>query len=133
MDRRFILRKEQMLKQCEVSPDHVRRLPAELSVFLKPFLDGLSNDRQRQHVQRFCKGLLSNVTRKNTEAIAYEQDQDRHDLQHFIGSSTWNHVPLMDELCGQIAATLGEADGVLVIDPSAFPKQGRKSVGAAQH
>lgn len=132
MDRRFILRKEQMLKQCEVSPDHVRRLPAELSVFLKPFLDGLSNDRQRQHVQRFCKGLLSNVTRKNTEAIAYEQDQDRHDLQHFIGSSTWNHVPLMDELCGQIAATLGEADGVLVIDPSAFPKQGRKSVGAAQ-
>ena len=72
--------------------------PRSYQVFLKPFLDGLSNDRQRQHVQRFCKGLLSNVTRKNTEAIAYEQDQDRHDLQHFIGSSTWNHVPLMDGL-----------------------------------
>ena len=37
MDRRFILRKEQMLKQCEVSPDHVRRLPAELLFFSSVF------------------------------------------------------------------------------------------------
>ncbi len=132
MDRRFALRKEQMLEQCKVRPNQVKRLPSELSDFLRPFAECLADDHQRQHSQQFCEGLLSNVNRKNTESIAYEQDQDRHDLQHFIGTSTWDHVPLIDELCHQVAATLGEADGVLVIDPSAFPKQGRKSVGVAQ-
>ena len=110
----------------------VQKLPAELSGFLGPFAVCLSHADQRQHARDFCEGLLSNVNRKNTEAIAYEHDQDRHNMQHFIGTAAWEHVPLIDELCRQVGQELGEADGVLVIDPSGFPKQGRKSVGVAQ-
>jgi SRSO17 transposase len=39
---------------------------------------------------------------------------------------------LVGELARQIAATLGEADGVLVIDPSGVVKQGKGSVGVAR-
>ncbi|MHC5058677.1 MAG: putative baseplate assembly protein, partial [Planctomycetota bacterium] len=37
--------------------------------------------------------------------------------------------PLVDELVRQVAAEIGEADGVLVIDPSAHHKKGNGSVG----
>ena len=132
MDRSFALRKQQMLEQCQVRPEWVARLPAELSRFLDPFAAQLSNAEQRRHALQFCEGLLSNMNRKNTEAIAYEHDQDRYNLQHFMGGSTWDHGPLIDELCRQVGQRLGEPDGVLVIDPSGFPKQGSQSVGVAQ-
>lgn len=131
MDRRFQERRREVLEQCQVRPDSVRKLPAALSRFLVPYTGCLSGDEQRRHAGDFCQGLLSNVLRKNTEAIAYEHDQERHNMQHFIGGSTWDHAALIDVLCGQVGEQLGEPDGVLVIDPSAFPKQGRKSVGVA--
>jgi SRSO17 transposase len=132
MDRRFLLRKQEMLAQCNVSAEKVKKLPGDLTRFLAPYVACLSDAEQRQHAHHFCQGLLSSVKRKNTEAIAYEHGQDRHNLQHFVGTSTWNHTPLVDELCCQVGQELGEPDGVLVIDPSGFPKQGGKSVGVAQ-
>jgi SRSO17 transposase len=36
------------------------------------------------------------------------------------------------ELARQVGRELGEDDGVIVFDPSAFPKQGKKSVGVAR-
>jgi SRSO17 transposase len=50
-------------------------------------------------------------------------------LQKFIGQADWDHRPLVAELARQVGAELGEADGVLVFDPSAFPKKGTESVG----
>jgi len=132
MERRFLIRKREMLAQCKVNAKQVKKLPDELSGFLCPYVGCLSSAEQRQHAHHFCEGLLSNVKRKNTESIAYEHDEDRRNLQHFIGGSTWNHKPLLDVLCSQVGQELGEPDGVLVIDPSGFPKQGGKSVGVAQ-
>ena len=77
-------------------------------------------------------GLCSDVKRKNAETIAYFHDQDRQAMQKFIGQVPWDHRPLIGELARQIGAELGEPDGVLVFDPSGFPKQGKESVGVAR-
>ena len=74
-------------------------------------------------------GLLSDLDRKNGEGIAYLHDQERQGLQKFIGQNPWDHRPLLDELARQVGQALGEADGILVLDPSAFPKKGTESVG----
>jgi SRSO17 transposase len=132
MERRFAKRKEALLAECQVCAEVVAKLPAQLDGFLTPYVGCLPDPSQRPHAQHFCQGLLMNVKRKNTEAIAYEHDEDRRNLQHFIGTSTWDHAPLVDQLCCEVAAQLGEPDGVLVIDPSGFAKQGKKSVGVAQ-
>lgn len=132
MDRRFARRKQEMLAECEVSPELLHDLQPRLGEFLAPFSACLCVEAQRVHAMEFCQGLLSKVERKNVESIAYQHDQDRRNLQHFIGTAEWNHQPLLDELCRQIGIELGEPDGVLVIDPSAFPKQGKKSVGVAR-
>lgn len=77
-------------------------------------------------------GLISDLERKNVESIAYGQDQDRRNLQHFVGTAGWDSQPLLMELARQVGEELGEDDGVIVFDPSAFPKQGKKSVGVAR-
>jgi SRSO17 transposase len=50
-------------------------------------------------------------------------------LQKFIGQAEWDHQPRLTELARQVGTELGETDGVLVFDPSAFPKKGTESVG----
>jgi SRSO17 transposase len=72
------------------------------------------------------------VERKNVESIAYRFGQDRLPLQRFIGWAEWDEAPLRQELTRQVAEQLGQADGVLVFDPSAFAKSGPESVGVAR-
>jgi SRSO17 transposase len=100
-----------------------------LEVFVQPFAKCLLRREQQEHALDFVSGLLSDVQRKNTESIAYRHDQERKDLQHFIGQSQWDHGPLLLELARQVGQELGRADGVLVFDPSSFPKKGTESVG----
>ena len=75
---------------------------------------------------------MSNVKRKNVESIAYLHEHDRQPLQKFIGQNPWQWQPMTGELARQIGAGLGEADGVLVFDPSGVLKQGKASVGVAR-
>ena len=53
-------------------------------------------------------------------------------LQSFIGWDAWDDAPLREELRSQVKTHLGQGDGVLVFDPSGFPKSGRESVGVAR-
>jgi SRSO17 transposase len=76
--------------------------------------------------------LLSNLDHKTGESIAYLHDQERQGIQKFIGHAPWDHQPLLMTLAGQVAADLGEPDGVIVFDPSGFPKKGTKSVGVGR-
>jgi SRSO17 transposase len=84
---------------------------------------------QRANAQQYVQGLLSDLNGKDIESIAYLHDRERQGLQKFIGQSEWDHRPLLTELARQVGTELGEADGVLVFDPSAFAKQGTESVG----
>jgi SRSO17 transposase len=77
-------------------------------------------------------GLLSKPPRKSGEAIAYLHDSQRQGLQDFIGSVPWDHGPLLATPARQVGEDLGEPDGVIVFDPSAFLKEGTKSVGVAR-
>ena len=132
MERRFELRLEAMLLECEVSPRVFEGVTNRLAEFVEPFAALLGRPEQRQRAVEYVSGLISDLERKNVESIAYRLDQDRGSLQHFIGTAPWDHGPLFLELARQVGQELGEDDGVIVFDPSAFPKQGRQSVGVAR-
>jgi len=129
MDRRFEVRKAEMLMDCEVSPAVFRDMMTRLEAFAEPFVACLRRPEQRQHTHTYLSGLLSDVERKNAEAIAYRYDEERQGLQTFIGTAPWEYKPLLRELARQVGETLCEPDGVLALDPSAFPKKGSHSVG----
>jgi len=129
MDRRFQLRLDQLLADCKVSQDAFDSITERLELFAQPFLASLPSPESQAHGRTYISGLLSDVARKNTESIAYRHDLDRQVLQRFIGYREWDHQPLLDELTRQVAAEIGEADAVIVFDPSAFAKRGSESVG----
>jgi SRSO17 transposase len=81
------------------------------------------------HARTYLAGLVSDPGHKNAESIAYRHDQDRHGLQHLVGSSTGDHRPLIKERAEQVGRELGTPDGVIVFDPSGFAKKGDTSVG----
>jgi SRSO17 transposase len=129
MERRFAARLEELLADATVDPKVVRDVLPRLARFVKPFASLLGTAEQRAHVQEYMGGLVSDVKRKNVESIAYLHDQDRQALQKFIGQLSWDHQPHLMELARQVGVDIGEADGVIVFDPSAFPKKGTESVG----
>lgn len=129
MERRFEIRKRQLLAECEVDAAAFEGAVERLEVFAKPFLSWLARREQRQYARSYLAGLVSNVETKNVESIAYLHDQERHRMQAFVGQSNWEHQPLLDELAIQVAGEIGEPDAVLVFDPSGFHKSGAHSVG----
>jgi SRSO17 transposase len=132
MERRFVVRFEEMMAEAEVKPETLEGVLERLHVFVEPFAASLKHSQQAEHAEEYVAGLVSNVQRKNIETIAYLHEQDRQPLQKFIGQNPWEWSPLIGELARQIGTALGQADGVLVIDPSGVVKQGKASVGVAR-
>ena len=129
MERRYQARLDEMHDDAGVRPGLLRGLLPRLERFLQPFVASLCCPEQRTNAHHYVSGLLSDLQSKDAESIAYLFDRERQGLQKFIGQANWDHRPLIRELARQVGAELGEAGGVLVFDPSAFAKQGTKSVG----
>jgi SRSO17 transposase len=129
MERRFRIRLDELLEDAVVPVSLVRGLMPRLKTFLEPFVRALQNTQQKTNAQQYVSGLLSDLESKDAESIAYLHDRKRQGLQQFIGQSQWDQRPLFTELARQVGIELGEADGVLVFDPSAFAKKGTESVG----
>lgn len=132
MERRFDVRVAELLDDAVLD----RRIPnamlERLKEFVTPFAVCLTGSEQQRHVWEYVSGLFSDAKRKNAETIAYYHDQDRQIMQKFVGQSPWDDRPMIKELARQIGEEIGEPDGVLVFDPSAFKKQGKQSVGVAR-
>jgi SRSO17 transposase len=129
MERRFQVRLGELLDDAEVRPSLLRGVLPRLESFLQPFVEVLQSPERQTNARQYVQGLLSDLGSKDIESIAYLHDRERQGLQKFIGQAEWDHRPLLAELARQVATDLGEADAVLVFDPSAFPKKGTESVG----
>jgi SRSO17 transposase len=132
MEARYAFRKNQLLDECQIAPEVFEQAMSRLYTFMKPFVRIFQGQAAEQHAKTYVCGLLSNVERKNIESIAYRFGQSRLPLQSFIGWDAWDDAPLREELRSQVKTHLGQGDGVLVFDPSGFPKSGRESVGVAR-
>jgi SRSO17 transposase len=129
MERRFRVRLEELLLDAEVPGTLFRGVRPRLEAFLQPFVAALQTGEQKTNAKQYVAGLMSDLASKDVESISYLHDRERQGLQKFIGQSEWDHQDLLTELARQVGSELGETDGVLVFDPSAFPKQGTESVG----
>jgi SRSO17 transposase len=132
MEARYALRKTQLLDECQVAPEIFEQVIPRLYTFMKPFVKIFHGQVDDQHAKTYVCGLLSDIEHKNIESIAYRFGQSRLPLQGFIGWHEWDDEPLRQELRSQVKTHLGQGDGVLVFDPSGFPKSGSESVGVAR-
>jgi SRSO17 transposase len=128
VEHRFRGRLDELLDDADVPLSLLRGALPRLGEFLEPFIGSLIAP-QRANAKDYVQGLLSDLKSKDAESIAYLHDRERQGLQKFIGQADWVHRPLISELARQVGQELGRPDGVIVFDPSAFVKQGKKSVG----
>ncbi len=128
----FEKRRRELLDECKLAPQVFDKVMPRLEKFMVPFVECFVRSEQVEHAHTFVQGLLSDLKNKNVESIAYRFGENRMPLQWFMGVSDWDHEPLRDELVQQVGQALGDDDGVLVFDPSGFPKSGRQSVGVAR-
>lgn len=129
MERRFRIRLDELRNDAEVRVSFPRSVMARLEPFLQPFVASLQTPEQQTNAKEYVEGLLSDLNGKDCESIAYLHDRERQGMQKFIGQVPWDYQPLVTELVRQVGTELGEDDGVLVFDPSAFAKKGTESVG----
>src|SRR6516162_2606897 len=132
MERRFDSRLNEMLDQAQVPIAVLRGVFPRLERFVEPFAATLPGPEHQRHAAEYVTGLISKLERKTGEGIAYLHDQQRQGIQKFIGEVPWDHQPMLGTLATQLGEELGEPDGVIVFDPSGFPKKGTKSVGVAK-
>jgi SRSO17 transposase len=132
MDPRFATRLDEMMDQAEVPAELLQDLLPRLNQFVQPFVKDLVGPDQIRHATEYIMGLVSQLKRKTGEGIAYLHDQGRQGIQKFIGLVPWDHQPMLWTLAREVGQELGQAEGVIVFDPSAFPKKGTESVGVAR-
>jgi len=129
MERRFEIRKREILQEADIKPQVAEGMLKRLTQFAQPFIVSFGRHEPKDNAQIYMCGLLSDLERKNVESIAYRYDRDRRAIQQFIGITPWDHQPLQQELARQVGDEIGEDDGVIVFDPSGHKKCGNNSVG----
>lgn len=117
--------------ECNLTAQDVERFWEELASYLELFEPAFERAEQLEWSRVYLNGLLNDVPRKNSERIALELGEKVRSLQHFIGQSPWKREPVLAVHQRLIAETLGEEDGVALIDESGVVKQGQDSVGVA--
>ena len=122
-------RREELLRDCIVSPDVFTQIVDRLGEFVVPYQHVLETEASQRNVPLSLQGLLSHLPGKNAEDIATFVNVERQVSPDFIGTVPWDHRPLVTVLVGQVADRLGEPDGIIAFDPSSFPKRGTHSVG----
>ena len=88
---------------------------------------------QRMSAGAFIDGLLSGAERKTGWMLAEEAGlKQPYRIQSLLGRSVWS----ADDLCSRVRRyaleTLGDPDGVLVVDETGFLKKGSHSIGVGR-
>lgn len=109
----------------KASPDPM----PEVAVFLAPFSPLLRRTESRESLERYVTGLLTDLPRKNCDTIAAAvAGTSTERLQHLLTDADWKPEALDQARVRQFVAH-SPPHGVLVLDDTSFPKQGKQSVG----
>src|SRR5215210_1120650 len=126
-----------------VGMDHTVNIPSavpkastdplpEIAEFLKPFAPLFRRSQSRRSLERYTTGLLTDLDRKNCDTIAGAlAGTSTERLQHLLTDADWDSLKL-DEARVRSLSAKSPNGGVLVLDDTSFPKQGKASVGVAR-
>jgi SRSO17 transposase len=117
--------------ECNLSKKEIEQFLDEVTDYMEMFSRAFQRVEQLRWSKAYLCGLLGNASRKNVEQMALEQGKNVRSMQYFAGQSSWEQEPVIDIHQQLVGETLGEEDGVALIDESSAVKQGDDSVGVA--
>ena len=110
----------------------IGRLGKELTRFLKRFVGCFRSQPGFALGRVFVQGLLSDVGRKNVEAIALEFDTPPRTLQRLLESIKWDEQGVRDRCQQLVAREHSHAEAIGCIDESGVARSGDQTVGVAR-
>jgi SRSO17 transposase len=117
----------------DLSPRDLQDLVEELRAYHAIYSPLFQRREQREQAAKYLRGLLLELPRKSIEplvlALEGAQPHAVRAMQQFISEGSWDDTVLLHRHWQEVDRDLGEDDGVLILDGSDFPKQGRESVG----
>ncbi len=108
-------------------------LAEELVAFHGLFHDCFLRSQQRLLGLGYLRGLVSDVVRKNIEAIAlaFGGEKKVRSMQNFLSRYRWDDGKMLECAQGHLHAAIGEREGMWCADSTEFLKKGKESVGVA--
>lgn len=110
----------------------IASLGKELAKFLKLFVGRFRSCPGFALLRVYVQGLLSNVQRKNIEAMALELGTAPRTLQRFVESIKWDEAGVRDDCQRLVAREHAHAQAVGCVDESGTAKSGSHTAGAAR-
>src|SRR5262252_4388071 len=131
----FPLRDMKVVFSCMKMPVVPKASPEtlpELAIYLAPFAPLFRRSPSRASVERYLTGLLTDLERKNCDTIAAAvAGTSTERLQHLLTDATWEPQALDQQRVTALVAQ-SPPHGLLLLDDTGLPKQGRSSVGVAR-
>lgn len=117
----------------DLTPEEIEALAEELVAYHAEFADLFYRVEQAHWSYKYLQGLMLPLERKAIQPMALALEGGNvQAMQQFIGQGRWQDEPVLRKHRHLVDETLGEADGVCIIDGSEFPKKGEHSVGVAR-
>jgi SRSO17 transposase len=113
-----------------MTEDELQEWAEDFETFHARFAHIFGRKEPREQVQKYLRGLLAPVERKNSWQLAEAVGEAIPDAtQRLLYLSRWEADEARDELEGYVREVFGEAEGIGVVDETGFIKKGQHSVG----
>src|SRR5205823_6213982 len=117
-----------------MTPEQVAALGPAFAAYLRQFDDCFAQERTREHLHTYCRGLLSDLPRKSVEPIALAAGTAVRTLQEFLRDHRWDQNRMRDHVQQRLARRPAPATGddlgcVGLIDETSQAKKGTKTPG----
>lgn len=118
----------------DLTAQEVEALADELVAYHQAFADLYYRTEQAHWGYQYLQGLLRpDIEQKTIQPMASAlEDGNVQAMQQFISQGRWQDERLLHKHWQLVDETLGEEDGVCILDDSGFPKRGEHSVGVAR-
>ncbi len=118
--------------EMNLTKEQLENMTDELKTYHEIYSPYFTTEARKTNGYNYLHGLLNpEIHRKTSEniALATTGPKNVRSMQNFIGQSKWSCDPILAEHHRQTATWLGDSNGILAIDGSDMPKQGRDSIG----
>ncbi len=112
--------------------EQISALGRKLSSFLAPFADCFGRCDAGELLKVYVEGQLSNLHRKNAEAIALQGKKPPRTMQRFLESVKWDEERLRDRCQQIIAQEHVHPEAIGCVDESGTAKSGRHTAGVSR-
>ena len=117
----------------DLTQEEIKALADELVDYHDEFADLYYRTEQAHWGYKYLQGLMLPIERKSIQPMALAlKGGNIQAMQQFVGQGRWKDARLLQKHWQLVDETLGQDDGVYIIDESGFPKKGEHSVGVAR-